>query len=214
MDRRKRQETALAAGLTALAGYVDALGFLTLGGLFVSFMSGNTTRLVVKAVQGSSTGEVHTLAALIAAFVAGGAAGSLVGRLAGGRRPAAVLLAVAVTLAAAGGLHLAGHDRPAAVVMALAMGMQNGVFEGDSGISALTYITGTLVKTGQQIVQVLFGGPPDSLVEHVLLWVGFVSGAALGAWGWRGVGLDGVWIAAGAALLLSGAAARLGPAKA
>ena len=31
----------LAAGLSGMAGYVDAIGFLKLGGLFVSFMSGN-----------------------------------------------------------------------------------------------------------------------------------------------------------------------------
>lgn len=36
---------ALAAALAALAGYVDASGFLSTGGYFVSFMSGNSTRL-------------------------------------------------------------------------------------------------------------------------------------------------------------------------
>lgn len=214
MDRRKRQETALAACLTALAGYVDAVGFLTLGGLYVSFMSGNSTRLVVKAAQGSSPGEVDTLAGLIVAFVLGGAIGSLVGRLAGEHRPAGVLLAVAVALAAAGGLDLAGLNLPAALAMALAMGAQNGVFEGASGISALTYVTGTLVKIGQQIVEVLFGASTDSLIEHVLLWLGLAGGVAAGAWAWRGVGLHAVWIAAGAALVLSAAAAGLGPAKA
>lgn len=40
----------LAAGLALLAGYVDAIGFLRLGGLFVSFMSGNSTRLAVALV--------------------------------------------------------------------------------------------------------------------------------------------------------------------
>lgn len=37
----------LAIGLAAQAGFIDALGFLKLGGLFVSFMSGNSTRLGV-----------------------------------------------------------------------------------------------------------------------------------------------------------------------
>lgn len=39
----RRAERGLAAGLATVAGFVDAVGFLTLGGFFVSFMSGNST---------------------------------------------------------------------------------------------------------------------------------------------------------------------------
>jgi Protein of unknown function (DUF1275) len=34
-----RRNVALARALSALAGYVDGIGFLHLGGLFVSFMT-------------------------------------------------------------------------------------------------------------------------------------------------------------------------------
>ena len=44
--------TALACALSALAGYVDGIGFLHLGGLFVSFMSGNSTRMGVSLAAG------------------------------------------------------------------------------------------------------------------------------------------------------------------
>ena len=37
----------LAVALAALAGFVDAIAFTRLGGYFVSFMSGNSTRLGV-----------------------------------------------------------------------------------------------------------------------------------------------------------------------
>ncbi len=54
-DRRRQ---SLAAALAALAGYVDAIGFVKLGGLFVSFMSGNTTRMAVGLAGGSAVAAV------------------------------------------------------------------------------------------------------------------------------------------------------------
>jgi hypothetical protein len=54
------RNVALACALTALAGYIDAIGFLHLGGLFVSFMSGNSTRMAVNLAAG------HWRSALVA----------------------------------------------------------------------------------------------------------------------------------------------------
>ena len=42
----------LQLGLSALAGLLDATGFLIANGYFVSFMSGNTTQLGVNALDG------------------------------------------------------------------------------------------------------------------------------------------------------------------
>ena len=47
-----RANILLACALSALAGYVDGIGFLHLGGLFVSFMSGNSTRMGVSLADG------------------------------------------------------------------------------------------------------------------------------------------------------------------
>src|SRR5689334_8967098 len=47
-----RQNILLACALSALAGYVDGIGLLHLGGLFVSFMSGNSTRMAVSLADG------------------------------------------------------------------------------------------------------------------------------------------------------------------
>ena len=48
----------LALLLAGLAGYVDSLGFLHLGGVCVSFMSGNTTRMAVGLAGGSAVAAV------------------------------------------------------------------------------------------------------------------------------------------------------------
>ena len=56
----------LAICLAALAGCVDAIGFLQLGGYFISFMSGNSTRLAVNLVSGDTSAV--TLLAWILCF--------------------------------------------------------------------------------------------------------------------------------------------------
>ena len=66
----------MAGLLAALAGIVDAIGYLHLGGLFVSYMSGNSTQLAVAIGQGSHN-EAGSIAELIAIFVLGAAAGQI-----------------------------------------------------------------------------------------------------------------------------------------
>src|ERR1700738_4910715 len=56
-----RRNIALACALSALTGYVDGIGFLHLGGLFVSFMSGNSTRMGVSLAEGHWAVESHAL---------------------------------------------------------------------------------------------------------------------------------------------------------
>ena len=58
----------------ALAGYVDAAGFLSANRYFVSFMSGNTTRLGV--ALGTSPHDAIVPALLIGGFIAGVTAGA------------------------------------------------------------------------------------------------------------------------------------------
>lgn len=54
MLRHDRRVRVLAACFSGVAGYVDAIGFLMTGGFFVSFMSGNSTRLGIGLAEGSS----------------------------------------------------------------------------------------------------------------------------------------------------------------
>src|SRR6266478_6048689 len=65
-----RRNITLACALSALAGYVDGIGFLHLGGLFVSFMSGNSTRMGVSLAEGHWLGAIEALG-LVALVVVG-----------------------------------------------------------------------------------------------------------------------------------------------
>src|SRR5260221_9963345 len=86
-----RRNVGLACALSALAGYVDGIGFLHLGGLFVSFMSGNSTRMGVSLAAGQWLTAAQAFG-LIALFVVGAAAGSLIVLGRGvNRRPSALV---------------------------------------------------------------------------------------------------------------------------
>ena len=193
----------LACALSALAGYVDGIGFLHLGGLFVSFMSGNSTRMGVSLAAGQFRAAAEALG-LIALFVLGAAAGSLIvlgrSRLSQGW----LLLAEAGLLALAGLSHALGLDNLAVAAIVLAMGLENAVFQigGGSGLG-LTYVTGALVKVGQLLAAALTGGARFGWVPNLLLWAALVAGGVCGALVYRRIGLAAIWLAALAALALS-----------
>jgi uncharacterized membrane protein YoaK (UPF0700 family) len=94
---RGRIGLALVASLSVLAGMTDAIGFMASGD-FVSFMSGNTTRLAV-AISDGDFGLTLRLVILVVTFVIGNALGIVVGRLSG-RRTLPLLLCIATLLCA------------------------------------------------------------------------------------------------------------------
>jgi uncharacterized membrane protein YoaK (UPF0700 family) len=183
--------------LAALAGFVDALGFMHLGGFFVSFMTGNTTRLAV----GASVHLPDTLiaAGLIALFIVGVVAGTL---LSSNRPFISLSLVTALLVIASVSQHL-GHASVAIALVVLAMGAENTVFQRDGEVSiGLTYVTGTLVKLGQRIAAALCGGSKTAWLPYAMLWLGLASGAALGAFTYSRIGLAGLWIASAASAML------------
>jgi uncharacterized membrane protein YoaK (UPF0700 family) len=193
----------LAATLSALAGYVDAVGFMTLGGFFVSFMSGNLTRLGVSA----ATGEWRHAAlagGLIGLFVAGVVMGATLARRVGEERRSIILAAEAMLLLIAAGLCTAGHTGPGVVAVVLAMGVENAVFQrqGDVGVG-LTYMTGTLVRMGQRIATALHGGPRWDWIPFLMLWLGLALGGALGAVMFLRLGVLALWPAFAVVALLA-----------
>ena len=181
MKDYRHRDVALAATLSALAGYVDAVGYMTLGGFFVSFMSGNSTRLGVGLSRGEWV-QAGTAFGLIVLFVVGVVIGATVARRFGEGRRSAVLAAEAVLLLTGAGLCAAGWRDAGMVAVVLAMGVENAVFQrqGDVGVG-LTYMTGTLVRMGQRIATALHGGARWDWVPFLMLWTGLAVGGAVGA---------------------------------
>ncbi|AKH18728.1 MULTISPECIES: YoaK family protein [Sphingomonas] len=199
LERRRKW---LAFCLTGLAGYVDGLGFLAAGGMFVSFMSGNSTRLAIGAAERSVTALIAL--GLIGAFLTGVIAATLVATLVQKRRKSAVLGLVSLLLASSATLAHVGAGAFAPLLMAAAMGAENLVFQRDGEVSiGLTYMTGAVVKAGQRIGMALLGGPRWDWLPHLLLWSSLVTGAIIGALSFHRLGVDGLWFAALAALLLA-----------
>ena len=190
------------------AGYVDAVGFMMTGGFFVSFMSGNSTRLAVGLAQDAAYAALAL--SLIVAFVTGVSVGAFMGRTAKTRRGVAVLILVSLLLTAAATLASLGADRPAILMLAMAMGAENTVFAEDGEVRiGLTYMTGTLVKLGKRITAALLGGDRFGWAPYFLLWLGLVAGAALGATAYLHLGPQALWWAACSMALLALAAAKL-----
>jgi uncharacterized membrane protein YoaK (UPF0700 family) len=198
-----RRNIALACALSALAGYVDAIGFIHLGGLFVSFMSGNSTRMGVSLAEGQWWSAAEALG-LIALFVIGAAAGSLIVLGRGVNRQPWVLLVEALLLAGAALCYAIGLPNTAVAAIVLAMGLENAVFQIDGGAGlGLTYVTGALIKVGQLLAVALTGGARWGWAPNLLLWAALVAGSLCGALAYHWINLAAIWFAAGSALGLS-----------
>ena len=196
-----RRSAVFAVAFAAVAGYVDAAGVLMTGGYFVSFMSGNSTRLGVGLALGGAGALLA--AGLVAVFVAGVIAGASVRRLAR-RRPETTILAMLTgALVLSAYLQQAGHGLAAAAFLAAAMGAGNTVFAGAGEVRVgLTYMTGALVKVGKGITAALFGEAPFRWAPHLLLWLGLVCGGVLGAAAFSRFEALALWAAVAATGLL------------
>jgi uncharacterized membrane protein YoaK (UPF0700 family) len=193
----------LACALSALAGYVDGIGYLHLGGLFVSFMSGNSTRMGVNLAAGQ-LGSAAEAFGLIVLFVVGAACGSLIVLGRGIHRQPWILAVETLLLIVAGVSHTIGFDRLAISIIVLAMGLENAVFQIDGGGGlGLTYVTGALVKVAQLIAAALTGGERFAWLPNLLLWAALVAGSVSGALAYQWINLAAIWVAAGAALTLT-----------
>jgi uncharacterized membrane protein YoaK (UPF0700 family) len=181
--------------LALVAAYVDAYTLLAYG-VYVSFMSGNTTQTGAMIGRGRLFAALDTAVAILL-FVVGVLMGTWLTNSALRQSRQLLLGVIALMLAAViGGMqygNLASHAAAIIAILALAMGLMNTTFShiGAEPVS-LTFVTGTLTKMGHHLALALRRAPlPDAeglwdthlhragLMARV--WAAFLSGAILSA---------------------------------
>ena len=161
----------IAPTLAGVAGFVDAVGFITLRGLFVAHMSGNSVKFGVHAGQGDLAAAAPAGIAVLL-FVGGVALGTVAAELAARRRIRAVaasVLVIQTALIAAfmlygrtvSGSEIADHSLSGFYVLAslgvLSMGMQTAALRQLGGRTlSTTYVTGVLTSLTQEATNFCF----------------------------------------------------------
>ena len=196
----------LAGLLAGLAGMVDAIGYLHLSGLFISFMSGNSTQLAAALGQGQLA-EAGTIAELIALFVVGAATGQVLAVVTGRSHMTWVLVGVAILLAIAAALGTAAEP------MVFAMGALNAAMRRAGSIPiSLTFVTGVLVRFGQSLGDFLTRRLTGwNWFAQGTPWVGLIAGATIGGAIYSQVGGAAIWVPVSLAGLLAGCSIIIPP---
>lgn len=202
----------LAAFLTWMAGFVDAVGYLSLGQIYTANMSGNSVAVGIHAVSGEWTETLRRFLPVIAYFagllycrllIAYGASRQI-------RRIATLTLACEIALLIPVCL-AAGPIAPVLSwtfvgLLAGAMGVQNATLTHFSNLTVHTgFVTGTLVKCAEHmasylawiwdqiwrkkrpVFEVLARSNEQNVLTKgawlALIWVAYVIGACFGAFG-------------------------------
>lgn len=208
MQRYDPDRRRLAIALSGLAGFVDAVGFLSANGYFVSFMSGNSTRLGVALSTLSIAAFVPAL--LLAGFVCGVMLGALLGLRAGGRRKPMILGLVTTLILIGAATRALGGEVGVLAVLVLAMGAINNTFQRGGEVTVgLTYMTGALVRLGQGLALWVVGKAEPGWIQWGLLWCGLLTGAVLGAFLQSRFPFGCLWVAAAWAAMMTQVAIRL-----
>jgi len=193
----------VAVTLASVAGFVDAVGYITLLGVFIAHMSGNT------AAMGAHLGQGKTVAALARAapiplFVVGVGGGAVLIEVLtrrAVRSTAAVVLGLEAALLLAvlliGDAALA-HGVVAAqrgwtfycliVLAATAMGLQTSALRRLAGQTVrTTFVTGMLTHLGEESAKFVLSATrpaasPSRLRLLALIWLCYAGGAVFGGW--------------------------------
>lgn len=187
-----------AAVLLALnAGYINAIGLLSLFNLAVSHVTGSVSNLGLAVAEGNPS-QIQTLVMVITFFVAGNViAGFLVvhEELQAGRRYVSAFLVEAALIVAA--ILLSDLERQLAnYLLAAAMGLQNGLATRYSGATVRTsHMTGVVTDLGILLGSRLRGTSVGRWRIQVLsaLLVGFLAGGVVAGIAYHFWGHQALW---------------------
>lgn len=168
--------------------------------MFLSFMSGNVTRMAVSSIEGQPATAVLA-ATCVFGFLVGVIQGAFVRRYA--QRTARrdwvreiVMVNTCVLFTLASALLLLGQERAAVIALGAGIGSMNSIFERGGEVSIpLTYMTGTLVKMGQHLADVFFGGTHAAWLQHFVMVIGLTAGAFVGGFSYLWWGLGSLYVA-------------------
>ncbi len=177
--------TLPAYAMTAVAGWIDTIGILLFFEqlrIFPTYMSGNTTRMFVSAVDGSLQ-RAGLYGGVILLFLVGVLIGRCINDGTRGRETLALQLEAALLSVAALAASRHAPELLTLGVLALAMGWNNVALAPRNGVGPRGYITGTLVTMASGMADALLRrGAWSKVVEPAALWASLAIGALAGAY--------------------------------
>jgi uncharacterized membrane protein YoaK (UPF0700 family) len=214
---------AIATLLSCIAGISDAIGFSQTGE-FVSFMSGNTTRMAI-AFSNHDYARGVKLSIVIGLFVIGNALGAIVVRLGRTHKRAALLIYSGFLLAISAALPtVLGHADTlgleslsgavktfvpdmtlvSLVLLIFAMAAINYTVDTVEGVGlSLTFVSGALAKLGRGLGNFFVGERQFGWAVQLGPWCGLVLGAIVGNLLDNRFGREALWLPSALSLLLA-----------
>jgi uncharacterized membrane protein YoaK (UPF0700 family) len=178
-ERHPRLQATL---LAVVAGMADAVGYITMGGIFAANMTGNTVLAGISLAEGQYELAAKRFIPLFAFFLGAMLARLLLRLL---YKPAVPLLLEAALIACVGFLPV-GLE-PQVMIVALAMGLQASALTHFGGTAASTVVvTSTLARLGDAAVDRLWRAEKRALPAVTtplllsLTWLAYLGGATAG----------------------------------
>jgi uncharacterized membrane protein YoaK (UPF0700 family) len=191
LPKKERTNFLLSLVIAAVAAYVDATGFLLYSGIYLSFMSGNSTRAAVLVARGDWP-QLAPVIGVIPTFVLGVTIGTVMNGIFKKQGQAIVSFTAGIALGVVAALEIywlsvGSNDTRLGLFLVLAatMGLLNSTVQRVNKVTVgLTYVTGTLAKLGTAIgSQITNRGKSDggNQSETILILVSMLFAFFIGA---------------------------------